>query len=272
MRRRPNYLAGVAAVVWLAIVGLPLYAVLATALRPKEQYVDSGPLALPMSLTFDNFITVLEGDVPRYVFNTLVVAALTVLLVLVLAVPVGYAVVRGRGFLSTAVFRMFLLGLAIPSQAVIIPVFLLINQLGLYDTYLAIVLPTAAFSLPVAMLVLAGGMRDIKNELFESMAMDGAGAGRIFFRLVIPLARSSISTVAVFTALSAWNGFLFPLILTQSASTKVITLGVYDYIGQYQVNPPEVFAAVLLSSVPILLVYIFARKSLVRGLAGTGGK
>ncbi len=272
MRRRPNYLAGAAALVWLGIVGIPLYAVIATSLRPADQYVDSGPLALPNSLTFDNFSSVLQGDVPRYILNTLIVAALTVLVVLLLAVPVGYAVVRGRGILTTAVFRMFLLGLAIPAQAVIIPVFLLINQLGLYDTYWAIVLPTAAFSLPVSMLVLAGGMRDIKNELFEAMAMDGAGPARILFRLVIPLARGSISTVAVFTALSAWNGFLFPLILTQSTDTKVITLGVYDYIGQYQVNPPEVFAAVLMSSVPILLIYIFARKSLVRGLAGAGGK
>jgi xylobiose transport system permease protein len=272
VRRRPNYLAGAAAVVWLLIIGTPLYAMLATALRPKNQYVDSGPIALPRSITFDNFRTVLAGDVPLYILNTIIVAVLTMVLVLVLSVPVGYAVVRGRGVWSSSVFRLFLLGLAIPSQAVIIPVFLLINELGLYDTYWAIILPTAAFSLPVSVLVLAGGMRDIKNELYESMAMDGASAGRTLFQLVIPLSRSSISTVAVFTALSAWNGFLFPLILTQSASTKVITLGVYDFIGQYQVNPPEVFAAVFVSALPILVIYLFARKALVRGLAGAGGK
>jgi xylobiose transport system permease protein len=272
VRQRPNYLAGAAAVVWLAIIGVPLYAVIATALRPKDQYVDSGPLAVPRSLTLENFRTVLAGNVPHYVLNTLIVAVLTVLVVLVLAIPAGYAVVRGRGFLSTAVFRLFLLGLAIPAQAVIIPVFLLINRLGLYDTYWAVILPTAAFSLPVSILVLSGGMRDINHELFESMAMDGAGPGRMLFRLVIPLSRSSIATVVVFTALSAWNGFLFPLILTQSTSTKVITLGVYDFIGQYQVNPPEVFAAVLISALPILAIYLLARKSLLRGLAGMGGK
>jgi xylobiose transport system permease protein len=272
VKRRPNYLAGATALVWLVIIGTPLYAMLATAVRPKEQYVDSGPLAVPSSLTFDNFRTVLSGDVPRYILNTTIVAVATVVIVLALSVPVGYAVVRGRGPWSTGVFRLFLLGLAIPSQAVIIPVFLMINQLGLYDTYWAVILPTAAFSLPVSILVLAGGMRDINKELFESMAMDGAGPGRILWRLVIPLARGSISTVAVFTALSAWNGFLFPLILTQSANTKVITLGVYDFIGQYQVNPPEVFAAVFVSALPILAIYLFARKSLLRGLAGAGGK
>src|SRR5262249_46945136 len=152
-------------------------------LRPKEQYVDSGPLAIPSSLTFDNFRTVLSGDVPRYILNTAIVAAVTVAVVLVLSVPVGYTVVRGRGWASTAVFPLFLLGLEIPAQAVIIPVFLLINNLGLYDTYWAVILPTAAFSMPVSILVLAGGMRDINHELFESMAMDGASAARTLFRL-----------------------------------------------------------------------------------------
>ena len=164
MKRRPNYLAGAAALVWLVIIGTPLYAMLATAVRPKEQYVDSGPLGIPSSLTFENFRTVLSGDVPRYIFNTVVVAAATVAIVLVLSVPVGYVVVRGRGVWSSSVFRLFLLGLAIPAQAVIIPMFLLINQLGLYDTYWAVILPTAAFSLPVSILVLAGGMRDIKDR------------------------------------------------------------------------------------------------------------
>jgi xylobiose transport system permease protein len=272
VKRRPNYLAGLAAVVWFAVVAVPLYALIATALRPNDQYVASGPLALPRSVTFANFGTVLRGDFLRYIINTLIVSAGTVALVLIAAVPAGYAVVRGRGVLTTATFRLFLLGLAIPSQAVIIPVFLLVNKMGLYDTYWAIILPTAAFSLPVSVLVLVGGMRDINNELYEAMALDGGGPARCLLQLVIPLSRGSISTVVVFAALNAWNGFLFPLILTQSASTKVVTLGIYDYIGQYQVNPPEVFASVLLSTVPILLIYLFARKSLVRGLAGVGGK
>ncbi|GHE06949.1 carbohydrate ABC transporter permease [Klenkia taihuensis] len=270
--RRPNYLAGLGSLIWLAVIAVPLYAVIATAFRPSSQYVDDGPLALPSQFTLDNFATVLAGNFPRYVGNTLFVAAATVVVVLVLAVPVAYSVVRGGGRSSSRIFRLFLLGLAIPAQAVIIPVFLIINRLGLYDTYWAVILPTAAFALPVSVLVLAGGMRDINAELFEAIELDGASPGRALWHLVIPLSRSSIATVAVFTALNAWNGFLFPLILTQSAETRMVTLGIYDYIGQYQVNPPQVFAAILLSAVPILAIYLFARRSLVAGLAGAGGK
>ncbi|GMA86989.1 hypothetical protein GCM10025868_22390 [Angustibacter aerolatus] len=104
------------------------------------------------------------------------------------------------------------------------------------------------------------------------MAMDGASSTRTFLRLVLPLSRGGISTIVVFSALQAWNGFLFPLILTQSESTKVATLGLYNFQTQYGINVPGLLAAVVLSMVPVLLVYLFARRALVQGLMGVGGK
>lgn len=272
MKPRPNYLAGAFALVWLAVIGAPLYAVLVTASRPAEAYVSTGPLGAPTDLTLDNFRTVLEGGFTGYLVNTVVVALLTVAIVLVLTVPVSFAVVRGRGFLTGAVFRLFLMGLAIPAQAVIIPVYLLINELGLYDSLWAIILPTAAFALPVSVLILTGGMRDIPNELYEAMSLDGASNVRAFATLAVPLSKGSIMTVATFTALNAWNGFLFPLILTQSDESRVVTLGLYEFLGQYSSNIPALLASVLLSAAPILVLYLVARRTLVRGLAGAGGK
>jgi xylobiose transport system permease protein len=270
--RRPNYLAGVFALVWLAVIAAPLYAVMVTAARPSSEYLTSGPLAPPTDLTFDNFRLVLEGGFTQYVINTLIVTAGTVGIVLALSVPVAYSVVRGRGFLASSVFRMFLMGLAIPAQAVIIPVYLLINEMGLYDTYWAIILPTAAFSLPVSVMVLTTGMRDVPGELYEAMSLDGASTVRAFFLLAVPLSKGSIMTVTVFTALNSWNGFLFPLILTQSEDVRVVTLGLYNFLGQYSSNIPALLAAVLLSATPILALYLVARKAMVRGLAGVGGK
>ncbi len=115
-------------------------------------------------------------------------------------------------------------------------------------------------------------MRDITPDLYEAMAIDGASPSRVFFRLVLPLSKGGLSTIVVFSALQAWNGFLFPLVLTQSDSTKVITLGLYDFQTQYGVDIPGLLAAVVLSMVPILLVYLFARRALVQGLMGVGGK
>jgi len=272
MRTRPNYAAGALTALWLLVISVPLSAVVVTAFKPQAGYIEDGPLSLPSALTLDNVVTVLSGDFPRYVANTLLVTLMTVAVVVALAVPVGYAVVRGQTWLTSGVFRLFLLGLAIPSQAVVIPLFLLINRLGLYDSLWAVALPTAAFALPVSVLVLSGAMRDISNELYEAMALDGAGPSRVLMTLVVPLSKSGIATIGVFAALQAWNGFLFPLIFTQSTSSKLVTTGLYDYVAQYGANVPALMAAVMLSAVPILLVYLFARRALVAGLMGVGGK
>ncbi|MCX4977151.1 MULTISPECIES: carbohydrate ABC transporter permease [unclassified Streptomyces] len=272
MRTRPNYLAGAAALVWLVIIGVPLYALANTAVQPQTKYTDKGPVSIPSTVTWDNFRTVVDSGFLHYIWNTVVVAVATVAIVLALAVPISYAVVRGRGWISKGVFRLFLLGLAIPSQAVIIPLFLIVNDLGLYDTLWGIILPTAAFALPVSVLVLSGGMRDISNELYEAMALDGASPARTLVTLVIPMSRSAIATASVFAALQAWNGFLFPLIMAQSEDTKLVTLGLYNFVSEYGSNVPALLAAVLMSAVPILVVYLFARRALVAGLMGAGGK
>jgi xylobiose transport system permease protein len=272
VRTRPNYAAGVAAFIWLLIIGVPLYALVNTALQPQSKYTDKGPLALPSALTLDNFKTVVDSGFLQDIWNTVVVAGVTVAIVLALAVPISYAVVRGRGWITKGVFRLFLLGLAIPSQAVIIPLFLIINDLGFYDTLWGIILPTAAFALPVSVLVLSGGMRDISTELYEAMALDGANPARTLVTLVLPMSRSVIATTCVFTALQAWNGFLFPLIMTQSNGDKVVTLGLYNFVSEYGSNVPALLTAVLMSTLPILVVYLFARRALVAGLMGAGGK
>ncbi|GAA3820998.1 carbohydrate ABC transporter permease [Streptomyces phyllanthi] len=272
MRTRPNYAAGIAAFVWLLIIGVPLYALVNTAVQPQTTYTDKGPVSIPDAVTPANFHTVLDSGFLQYIWNTLVVAAATVAVVLALAIPISYTVVRGRGWMSRGVFRLFLLGLAIPSQAVIIPLFLIVNDLGFYDTLWGIILPTAAFALPVSVLVLSGGMRDISTELYEAMALDGAGPARTLVTMVVPMSKSAIATTSVFTALQAWNGFLFPLIMTQSEDTKLVTLGLYNFVSEYGANVPALLAAVLMSAVPILVVYLFARRALVAGLMGAGGK
>ncbi|MDX3224429.1 carbohydrate ABC transporter permease [Streptomyces sp. ME19-01-6] len=270
--RRPNYPAGLASLIWLVIVGAPLYVLVATTFRTRDGYIDDGPLSLPTHPTLTNYDRVLSSHFFTYLGNTLVVTAVCAAIVIVLSVTVGYAVVRARSRMSQRVFQMFLLGLAIPSQAVIIPIYLVITKLQLYDTLLAVILPTAAFSLPVSVLILAGTMRDIDEELYESMALDGAGPTRVLLRLVVPMSRAGISTVGVYSALHAWNGFMFPLILTQSRSNRVLTLGLYDYVGEFRVDTPALLTAVVLSIVPIFVVYLFARRQLINGLMGVGGK
>ncbi|GAA2305106.1 carbohydrate ABC transporter permease [Streptomyces kunmingensis] len=271
-RERPNYLAGLGSLVWLFLVGLPLYVMLVATFQSRSDYGGNGPLSLPRHFTLDNYINNFNSGFGQYFLNTLLVTVCVVGIVLLLVPPLSYAIVRGSGRLTGGVFRLFLLGLAIPAQAVIVPMFYVISEAGLYDHLIGVILPTAAFAMPVCTLILTGAMRDITPELYEAMTMDGASPWRIFFRLVLPLSRSGLSTITVYSALQAWNGFLFPLVLTQSADSKVITMGLYDFQTEHGVDIPGLLSAVVLSMLPILIVYLFARRALVQGLMGVGGK
>lgn len=271
-RERPHLLAGLAAASWLVIVGLPLYSLVSNTMRHRDDYLDGGPLALPRAFSWHNYVEVFDNGFLRYLGNTVVVTVGTVVLVLLLAVPTGYAVVRSRSRLVSVGFRVFLLGLAIPAQATIIPLYLMITRANLYDSLLAVILPTAAFAMPVAVLILSSSMRDISEELYEAMALDGASARRVLVSLVLPMSKAGIGTVGIYTALSAWNGFLFPLILTQAPERRVLTMALWDYQTEYGVNVPALMTAVLLSALPIFVAYLLMRRSLVNGLMGVGGK
>ncbi|MEV7217554.1 carbohydrate ABC transporter permease [Kitasatospora cineracea] len=272
MRRRPNYLAGLGSLVWLVVVGFPLYVLLISTFRTRASYSSEGPLSFPEHLTLQNYVDDFSNGFGQDFLNTVLVTVSVVAIVLLVVPPLAYAIVRARGRTISTVFRIFLLGLAIPAQAVIVPMFYVISKAGLYDHLVGIVLPTAAFCLPVCTLVLTGAMRDISNELYEAMAMDGASPWRVFWQMVVPLSKGGLSSIVVFSALQAWNGFLFPLILTQSESTKVITLGLYNFQTEHGVDVPGLLSAVVLSMLPIFIVYLFARRALVQGLMGVGGK
>ncbi|WP_329034990.1 carbohydrate ABC transporter permease [Streptomyces sp. NBC_00178] len=271
-RSHGNPVAGLGSLIWLVVVLVPLYTLVSASLMRQDQALGGDPLALPADPTFENYRTVLDSGFAALLGNTAIVAAATVALVLVLSVPVAYVAVRTRSRLSSLAFRMFLLGVAIPAQAVIVPLYLMIGKLGLYDTLWAVILPTAAFAMPVAVLVLSGTMRDVSEEMYEAMALDGASPVRMLWQLAVPLSRAGISTVAIFSALQAWNGFLFPLILTQSQENRVLTLGLFTFMTQFGVNIPAVLAAIVLSVVPIFAVYLVARRALIDGLMGVGGK
>jgi xylobiose transport system permease protein len=270
--RKPNLLGGLGAGVWLVIVGVPLYFLLVTGFRAAGDYLADGPAAPPTNLTAENYVEVLTSEFPRYFVNNVLVTVACVAIVLCLALPAAYAIVRSRSRLVSTSFSVMLLGLAVPSQAVIVPLYLMITQMRLYDSLLAIILPTAAFALPLSVVVLTSSLRDIPNELYEAIAIDGAGPGRALLSLVLPLSRSGLATIGIYTAMQAWNGFLFPLVLTQDPSVRVLTLGLWDFQGQYGTNVPLVTAAVTLSLLPLLVVYLVGRRFLLAGLTAGAGK
>lgn len=258
---------GGATLLWTAIVVVPIYWLVVTSLRSHSDFTSDSPLALPSHPTLDSYRTVLDGDFTTYLLNSVIVTAGTVVIAVAVALMAAFAIVRDAGSrFSRLSFRLFLLGLAIPLQAVIIPVYLLIIRMHLYDSLLAIVLPSAAFALPITVMILVSFLRDVPRSLFEAMIVDGAGDWRMLFSLAAPLARPALMTVAVYDGLQVWNGFLFPLILTQSGDKAVLPLALTLFRGQFGIDVPATMAAVVLSTLPMLALFILARRQLVAGL------
>src|SRR6266700_4553757 len=253
-------------VIWLVFACYPILYMFITSLRPQAEFFTTLPWSLPTQPTLEHYVNVLENDFGLYFANTVFVTVLSVFLIVVVSLFAAYSISRMRNRYTQTVFNLFLIGLAIPLQATIIPIYAIISDLHLYDTLFALILPSVAFGIPLSILVLVTYIRDIPKELHESMLMDGAGHFRILRSLVIPLSRPALITVVIYETIQVWNGFLFPLVLTQSPNVRVLPLALWNFQGQFTTNVPAILAAVLLSATPIILLYIFGRRQLLGGL------
>src|SRR6476469_5650066 len=265
--RSRNWIGGALSWVWLFIVILPIYWIIITSIKSQSEYFVTNPFAPPSEPTLDAYRLVVESGFIRYFVNSVIVTVSAVVPAVLVSFMAAFAIIRSRPhwFLRSA-NAILLMGLAIPLQATIIPVYLIIIRLHLYDTLLALILPSIAFAIPLSVLVLSNFIRDVPNELFESMRLDGCSEWQTLWRLALPLTRPALVTVTIYNALGIWNGFLLPLVLTQSPDLRVLPLALWTFQGQYGINVPAILAAVLLTAVPILALYVVGRRQLLSGL------
>jgi ABC-type glycerol-3-phosphate transport system permease component len=194
----------------------------------------------------------------------------TILVVVTLSLAAGYRIVRRGSRLAGISFRVILFGIAIPIQAIIIPLYFITNRIHIYDTMYGLVLVLSASLIPVAVLLMVNYLRLIPRTLYDAMAVDGAGPWTTFTRLVFPMARPVLAVISIYSGLGAWNNFLLPLILTQSQNDEVLPVGMYRFAtnGEYALNVPVVMAFVVLSALPLLILYVGLRRQFVKGIGG----
>jgi raffinose/stachyose/melibiose transport system permease protein len=268
-----NLIGGAFGWIWLLIGMVPIYWIVITSFKTQANYFLTNTFAPSTEPTLENYRQVIDNDIIRYFLNSVVVSVGAVVPAVLISFMAAYAIVRN---ISNRWLRytnsMFLMGLAIPLQAVIIPVYLIIIKLKLYDTLLAIILPSIAFAIPLSVLVLSNFIRDVPRELFESMRMDGATEWGTLWRLAFPLTRPALVTVTIYNALGIWNGFLLPLVLTQTPEQRTIPLALVNFQGQFGVNVPAIAASVTLTTVPIVILYAIGRRQLLSGLTAGFGK
>jgi raffinose/stachyose/melibiose transport system permease protein len=273
--RRPRTTAGsvvttALATVWALIVLLPIYFLLLGSFRSQADYLTSDPWLPSGDLTFSAYAAAVQG-VGGAVINSVIVTIAVVLIVIIFGVPAAFALVRYRSRLTKTMYVLFLAGLAVPLEGTIVSVFILVVKLGMYDQLLGIILPLAAFNTSLAVIILVAFLRDIPDSLFEAMALDGAGRFATLISLVFPLVRPPLLGLGIFVTLQSWNSLLLPLVTTTSAGKAVLPVALLRLQGSDSANYPAILASVVLSAVPIVVLYLVGRKQLIEGMVITTG-
>ncbi len=271
-RRTPNVLGALGGFAWLLVIIVPVYYIVITSFRPQAGFFSDNQLLPSSEPTLEAYLLVLQSDFLLYLANSIIVTTVAVAVTVTVSLMAAFVIVRSTHWTAKVSFSLLLMGLAIPLQATIVPLFYMLSQAGLYDTLAAVILPSVGFAIPITVLILVNFLRDIPTELFDSMRVDGATQWRTLWSLVAPLARPALVTVAIYDSLTVWNAFLFPLVLTQSPENRVLPLSLWTFQGEFNVNVPGIMAAVVLSTLPILALYIFGRRQLVSGMTAGFGK
>jgi raffinose/stachyose/melibiose transport system permease protein len=253
---------------YTAIALFPVVVIVVNSFKSRNAIFRS-PLAPPTTETFDliGYTTVLnQGDFFLYFQNSFIVTVMSLFLVLLFGAMAAFALSEYR-FRGNSLMGLYLaLGIMIPIRLGTVAILQLMVASGLVNTLTALILVYTAQGLPLAVFILSEFMKQVSDDLKNAGRIDGLSEYRIFFRLVLPLVRPAMATVAVFTMIPIWNDLWFPLILAPSEATKTVTLGAQLFIGQYVTNWNAVLAALSLAILPVLILYLVFSRQLIRGI------
>jgi raffinose/stachyose/melibiose transport system permease protein len=255
-------------ITYTVIALFPVLLVVVNSFKSRAAIFGS-PLTPPTAATFDliGYATVLhQGDFLGYFQNSLIVTVVSLFFVLLFGAMAGFALSEYRFRGNTMMGLYLALGIMIPIRLGTVAILQLMVASGLVNTLTALILVYTAQGLPLAIFIMSEFMKQVSDDLKNAGRIDGLSEYRIFFRLVLPLVRPALATVAVFTMIPIWNDLWFPLILAPSEETKTVTLGAQMFIGQFVTNWNAVLAALSLAILPVLILYLVFSRQLIRGI------
>lgn len=221
--------------------------------------------------TIQNYISILFGsEVPLWTLNSFMIAVVTTILTVVLSAMAAFALAKIEFKGRSIIYFYFLLGLMVPGEATIVPLFITVNGLDLVDTYAGLMLPTIAGTMNLIIMVTF--FKGLPNELLEAVRIDGGGELTIFFKIILPLSKAVISTVCIFAFIGSWNNYLWPLLCAMSNSKFTLPIGIPTFAGTYTVDYVRPLTANMVASIPMIVLYIIFEKQIVEGITMTGVK
>jgi len=239
----------------------PLVIIVITAFKPNLEVL-TNPTGLPIAPTFDNFVTSWQdAGFANLFFNSVLLTVTSMTVATFVAALASYAIRIGSG-----IYLLLAAGIFLPMQLALVPQFRVVRDLGLINNYVGVILLYIAGALPFGVFLMAAFMRQVPKEIVEAAVIDGAGYFTLFRRIFLPLARPAIATFWVLQGVGVWNDYLVPQLLLTDPSKRTLTTGVLYFKAQYLADWGNIMAAVLIMSLPILLLFVFAQRFFVSGL------
>lgn len=225
------------------------------------------PFAMPSSWSFENYASVFrESSLLLYIKNTAIVTFTCLALIIVLSATAGFALVKMINRLNSKLLLFFTVGIMIPIQVTLIPLFIMYKDYGLLNSYPALILPQVGFALPLSILIFTSFYRYVPNELIEAAVIDGCNIYQVFIRIISPLTVNTTITVASINFIFIWNDFVFSNTFTNDKAYKTIAVGLQEFIGAFGATDwGQTFAAISISIIPIIITYLFLNKYVMAG-------
>lgn len=245
----------------------PLLWLLLYSLKTNEEIMGGSFFALPKALQWHNYKDAYEsGSYLKYLSNSVMVTAITMIFVILLSSMVAYAISRFRWRYGGLVMTVFLMGMMIPMQATLLPLMVIFKNVDILNTHLSLILPYIAFSTPIAVFILSGFMKSIPAEIEESAFIDGASIYRIFRSIIIPVSVPPMMTVCILTFITIWNEYILAATFISSEKLKTLPFGVYTFVSQYSVNYGAIGAFLVMGALPVILIYFFLSNQITKGM------
>jgi raffinose/stachyose/melibiose transport system permease protein len=258
---------------WAVVVLFPIGTAVLNSLKPSLGEVYRAPFALPSVWSFDNYAEAwLGANFQGYFINSAIIAGLSVVVVVFCASTTAFVLVRMPFKGSAFLFACFMLGVVIPIRLALAPLFVIVKTLGLLDSIWGLVFVQSASMMPVAVFILTAFLKSVPAELEEAARMDGALPFEIYWRVVLPLIRPALATVALLTFVSAWNEYFLPLIFLSTPANYPITLGIAQFRLQFDVQWHLMFAGIMIMLVPTIVAFLVASRQFIAGLTQGGLK
>jgi multiple sugar transport system permease protein len=267
-----NVIAYIILVLGVVVSLFPYFLALLTSLKPANQIFSGSAWSLPQPATLQNYIDVVtQYNLLAYIWHTLVFAVIVTLGQLIFSTFAAYAFARMEFPGRDQIFWLYLATLMVPTIVTLIPLFILMQKLGLVNTWSGLVMPYV-LGTPFGIFLMRQFFLSIPRDLEKAARIDGAGTLQIIFQVILPVSRPIMATLALLTFVGAWNNFLWPLIITDSDNLRVLTVALSAFQGQFSTQWNLMMAATFIALVPLLLLFFLFQKQLVRSISTSGFK